>query len=838
MLDRIEQAGSLELTRIVVGCVLFSQSTLSIEALETMVSVLRGEVYAFREFLEGDCGSILTIIAAEDGQHVIQITHETFRVFVTSRDLSQSRSLSAPSCHLHLLLASLECLTEPRDKMVACIHDYAVINWFKHLTEFQHSKEEDVYNPIFIARLLTKVHKFFTVEELLCAWLKQFIFLTKDETRTFFLCYNLFDIHRGILHWLTSAESAELAPSISRDRSGDETYISALKWRNLMVGGEGQDLAHFICRCLARTWLGTNWKESGLSSIVFLQAKKTAQILLWNEIAGDTNRSASHGDYASTTVSQVQRLGELGGFLPFIGLHSGNYAFGHLVANDQSCPRFFLSALDEHPDWWHLHDGLGNWYYRTNDKMRAVETLERAIKCNSRSASSTGSLYWAAKCELFLETGNVKGAIKTLRQAEQLCSEKEAYQYWRRMAQILEDRNCWDEVKIVYTDALNKRSIGRYEYWTGLLEAYSKLGDWRGALDVLYKALRDKSQYTERYMHFKKICRLATDLRDCFLFDQSIEVLRSAMTNDPDNGAQYHTLIANTYMAAGRWSQAVEAYELILNEGEIDSKARSTIYIDLGGAYLAMGMLEEAVATYEKDIDQSDDPTRCLPSKLALGYMIIGQFAKAIRILRRCITVTHMSASEGFDEDFQAGLFMDMQLNLGKCFETMGRYEDGKSAYMAGINVVEKIKNGMKNIPEQNDSKTPIWRYNARFFMAYGELLERTGSWSEAIQQYQVAETIMSKTRFVEDDDILEWEYEDCLKTIAQIRGGISRDSAAEKLRSENMLRLRSVDGYRVEWYSFMDSDIPRYRGGEDGWAARIQRFKAETSFDRSTDGM
>lgn len=79
------------------------------------------------------------------------------------------------------------------------------------------------------------------------------------------------------------------------------------------------------------------------------------------------------------------------------------------------------------------------------------------------------------------------------------------------------------------------------------------------------KPCEKKSQYNERYTHFKKTCRLATDLGELFLFDQSIGVLRSAMMNDADNGAQYRVLIANTYMAAGRWSQAIEAYESILS---------------------------------------------------------------------------------------------------------------------------------------------------------------------------------------------------------------------------------------------------------------------------------
>lgn len=67
--------------------------------------------------------------------------------------------------------------------------------------------------------------------------------------------------------------------------------------------------------------------------------------------------------------------------------------------------------------------------------------------------------------------------------------------------------------------------------------------------------------------------------------------------------------------------------------------------------------------------------------------MIVGQFAGAIRILRRCITAAHMSAPDGFDDNFHAGLFMDVQLNLGKCFETMCRYEDGRATYMTGFTI-------------------------------------------------------------------------------------------------------------------------------------------------------
>ncbi|EED21754.1 hypothetical protein TSTA_089930 [Talaromyces stipitatus ATCC 10500] len=794
VLDRFDRAGSLGLAQLAVGCVLFSQSNLTIDALEVIVSILHGEVFAFREFIEVDCGSIFTVIATKDDRDIVQIAHETFRVFITNRGSS-----------------------------------LPLLNWFTHFTKLQGQQDDSFHGPIDIERLLVSVHKLFTVEELFCTWLTRFVLLTEDETRSLLLCYHLFDIRQSILHWLTSTEFEEGTSSFSQNLSARETSASALNWRNGIASGEIQDLSHFICSCLARTWLGTNWKSSGLSSKVFIQTKKAAQILLWDEITGDTDRSLSHTDYTSTTVSQVKLLGDLGGYLPFVGLHSGNYAFAYMAANDQSCPQFFLSALDEHPDWWHLHEGLGQWYYRVHDRAKAVAALEKAMKYNPQAPTSVTHLYWTAKCDLCLETSDVTGAIETLRRAEELCSEKEAYQYRARMAQILEDRSCWEELKLVYIDALEKRSLCRYEYWTGLSKAYSKLGDWRGTLDVLYTAMQDRSQHSERYMHFKKICRLAEDLRDSFLFDHSIEVLRSAVTNDPDNEARYHTLLANTYMAARRWPDAIELYESILNGEKIDSSARNAIHVDVGSAYLAMGRLRESAAAYGKVVI-NDDATQCLPDVLALGYMIMGQFPEAIRILRRCITVTHTAASASFDDLFQAGLLMWMQLNLGKCLEAMDRCEEGKSAYEAGIRVIGNMKDDMISIPKQDDSSTPIWRYQARFFLIYGELLERIGSRTEAIKQYEIAETIMSKTRFVEDDDILEWEYENCLQALVQIRGCITRHSTAETLGLDKLLQLRVVGPYRTEWYSYMNVSMPQHRGGDDGWAARIRRLKTEAS--------
>lgn len=168
---------------------------------------------------------------------------------------------------------------------------------------------------------------------------------------------------------------------------------------------------------------------------------------------------------------------------------------------------------------------------------------------------------------------------------------------------------------------------------------------------------------------------------------------------------------------------------------------------------------------------------------------------------------------------------MEMHLSLGECYAALGRDEDSISTLHEGLLEFGRFTNEHRNIPGPADSKAPIFRCQARPFVAYGDLLTAVDRELEAAEYYQAAERIMSQTRFVGDDDILEWEYEQCLRRIENLslEEGQCVPSLEQKREAwAKKLELEICDSYRVNWYAFMGSDTPRYRGGEGGWAARI----------------
>lgn len=811
VLDRLDQNGSLELVMIVLRCVLFSVSPLTVEMLQAAVSKIHGEIISFREFIESECGSILAIIPGdEDGRgDIVQVTHETFRSFITSSDAAGDRKLFASHCHRYLAVACLECLLMP-DKNDS-LHEYALKNWFAH---FQRQAQDNTPDD-FTCKLLECVHGLCTKQDIFCAWLRDLTFLIQNESRMRFFCFELVEIHESIQRWLFDLDLDHLTSASLKEGSS-----SIINRKNQLIGDKNSDLAQYICKCFARTWLRTNWKTPSLSHWVFLQAKKTAQILLWDEDSSSNGkiRSISHTDFSSTTTQHVQSLGDLGGFSPFVGVQAGNYAFGCLAAKDPSCAQYLRSALDEHPDWWHFHESLGDWYYRKNSKRQAVEAFAMAMKHDPTSPPSATYMYWTTRCDICLEEDDPTGAVETLLQAVQMFSTDSTYasRYWDRMASIWRDRERWEELKIIYTDALRKRSICRDDYWIGLAEAYEKLRDWKGLLKVLLSALKDDPDNSRRYAN--RICRFVMELNECMLFDHSIEVLCSAIEGNASNKRQYLVLLASTYMAGRKWDKAVEIYQLLDDENEciIDKD------FNLGHAHLAMGHLNEARSAFEKSNSTQQKEAPRLPDILALGYMIDGNIPEAIRILKRCISYAYTQNPTGAADTIQAGMLMDMHLNLGQCYQATDRDEDARLAYDSGISALQSLKNEILNkLPSSDDEESPLWRCDARVLMIYGELLERVGKTIEAGQQYEAAQRIMTKTLFVEDDDILQWEYENCLLACERVKNSITLSNVEIALK-RNILESRICCLYRLEWYSFMKSETPRFRGGDNGWSAKI----------------
>lgn len=59
------------------------------------------------------------------------------------------------------------------------------------------------------------------------------------------------------------------------------------------------------------------------------------------------------------TLPELKTLANTMSFNPKIGVQACNYALGELQAYSEHCIKSFRNAIDEHPECWHLHEGLG-----------------------------------------------------------------------------------------------------------------------------------------------------------------------------------------------------------------------------------------------------------------------------------------------------------------------------------------------------------------------------------------------------------------------------------------------------------------------------------------------
>lgn len=200
----------------------------------------------------------------------------------------------------------------------------------------------------------------------------------------------------------------------------------------------------------------------------------------------------------------------------------------------------------------------------------------------------------------------------------------------------------------------------RDQYWSGLVEAYSKCYDWRGQLRQLILAMEDNSGNVVWLC--RKIGRLAEDLGDQMLFAKAVEILLTAisMKNVPHGmHGQFQARLARTFMASRQWEKAIEVCASTLKDDGLDDELRHTLSCLLGDAYLAHGDVQNAIAIFEK---HSPD----LLETVALAHMVAGEFKPAIRLLKTRITKSHGLNPDGPENTAVAGMFMELHLSLGE----------------------------------------------------------------------------------------------------------------------------------------------------------------------------
>ena len=838
VLDRLEAAQTLDVTLAILEYVLFSMVPLTIEQLQLAVGLIQDEVLDLQVFIESNCGAFLGIVPGKEGPSV-QIIHETFRSYITDITGSKSRCFLPAKSNARLAGVCIECFLL-EDENLQPFRDYAVIQWFAHFLEFR-SKADAAVDDSIMRFFLIKIQTFFTNEQALRRWMRASCFI---KTAAFeWAAYA--DVHDEVLDWLKSDEMTRHCSGLVACDGVDDNLKAALVWRQKIIEPDSVALATTIVSNLAWVWLNTNWRECGFSRLVFIMSLTTARILqlvepkeeenpiqwpAFSNMYVDPKREKHKGKpgytwrYPSSISArgivnkeQLDALANMGNYNPSIGIQSGNYAFGCWYAKTDVIVPSYQSAIDEHPEWWHLHEGLGDWFNCAGDNESALKLYAEAMKYDPKKHPSTH--YWEVLADVRSNQGDIQGAVDAYRQGKKVAEENRIEWHWDQMAEIYKKQKDWENAKAIYREATREHPDNSKCYWLNLARIYETCLDWKGQLEVYFSAIMADPDNVREYS--ESICRFAESFANYMLFVPAITILAAAIDRHTAELAQYQKGLANTYMAARQWDKARDLYTAIV-EGSRAEEFRWSSQ-DLAHAYLALGDTVRALALYSENYveRQSTGDYSGLSSNGAPAHMLAGDFHAAIRLLKADITMSHSRSPSGPSNFYAAWDSMGRFFNLGLCYEALNRADDAHTAFSNASSTWQEYKD--ENVASDDDNAS-FYRNDSRPMMIYGYVLEKLGRLEEAKYIYEAADRIIVATTFVGDDEPLAWEHGECKRALERVSACSGDKREMPSLLEEvggMRLELRLSSYYRTHWPGYpVGKRVPRYRSGKDGYEA------------------
>jgi tetratricopeptide (TPR) repeat protein len=840
VLDKLEMAQTLDVTLAILEYVLFSMGPLTIEQLRLSVGLVQDEMLDLQAFVESNCGAFLGIVPGKDGPSV-QIIHETFISYITDCTASKSRCFLPAKSHARLAEACMECLLLEDEKLQP-FRDYAVIQWFKHFLVFR-SEAGTVSDDSVTQSLFIKIHAFFTNDEALRRWMRAFCFVKTAACEW----ASYADVHDEVLGWLKSDEMTHYCTGLSSRDNMEDDLKATLDWRQRIIEPDSVVFATTITNSLAWVWLNTNWRECEFSRLVFIMALTTARILqlvepkeeenpiIWSEIPRmyvDPKREKHKGKpgyswrYPSSISSpgivnkeQLDVLANMGGYNSSIGMQSGNYAFGCWYAKIDIIVLSYQSAIDEYPEWWHLHEGLGDWFKRSGDDESALKSYAEAMKHDPKNHPS--SHYWEVLANVRKNKGDIHGAVDAFRKGGQVAEESKKWWHWDQMAEIYKEQKDWESMKSVYREAIHEHPDNKKRYWSGLAGIYETCLDWKGQLDVYVSAIAADPNNMQEYSD--SVCRLATTFVNRMLFPPAITILMTAIDRHTQAAelAQYQKALADTYMAARQWDKARDLYTTLLEGPCADNFTQSSY--DLAHAHLALGNTTRALALYSQNHleRQAKGDYTGLSTYGAPAHMLSKDYHVAIRLLKADNTKSQSQYPDGPSDIYVATYSMKRFFHLGLCYEALNRTDDAHIAFYNAFNMWQKYKD--ENI--LSDSEDPsVYRNDVRPMMIYGYVLEKLGRIDEAKYIYDAADRFFAITTFVGDDEALAWEHEDCKRALERVSACSSDKTEMPSLLDQfggMRLELRLSSYYRTHWPGYRtETGVPRYRSRSNGYEA------------------
>lgn len=289
-------------------------------------------------------------------------------------------------------------------------------------------------------------------------------------------------------------------------------------------------------------------------------------------------------------------------------------------------------AID--PDSWLSHLALATILEIKDNKKEALEEYNKAISINDKSDNLYSSL------------GNLYLKLNDL---------EKAYNNFKKSLAI---------------------NSGSTMAMRGMAEYYSAKGDNKKAFEILKSAMT-KNDFKNTVI----ISALSGLYLKNKMYNELITDMTSYLTKNKEYGAGY-MVMAQAYQKLNKYDMAISNYKIALNkkisnkDKELVSKQLKDIYLFYGIEKYKSGSYEEAIETYNKAIEISEDVSTY--NNIGVAYYMLKNYDKAIEQYQKALKINSNH--------------LDSIINMAMTYEALGKKSDADNQYRKACSLGYKEK--------------------------------------------------------------------------------------------------------------------------------------------------
>lgn len=304
---------------------------------------------------------------------------------------------------------------------------------------------------------------------------------------------------------------------------------------------------------------------------------------------------------------------------------------------------------------------LANVHLRHDQPARAVEELEKAEKLvKDKDLKAEIYIAWADACAKLKDMAKASQyfdkAMAATEDVKQRC--RRALQYANKLSHSgrVEEAAKYFDYAVANSKQDLQQRMGRMQKISAFRRA-GKLDELRKTAEAtLAKSPKDEGALRTLYL----IHTMGSPNQD-----KALEVGKRLAEVRPDDQEVMRRL-ARAYMGKRRPEEAVAIYEKLIQQ---NPTSKASLYGEILNAYRIANQHDKAIAWAKKLIEEQPDSARPW-SQLADCYGNSGNTAKAIEAQEKAISL----AKPGFEKDH-------MRLNLGGIYERAKRYREAKQLF-------------------------------------------------------------------------------------------------------------------------------------------------------------